>query len=74
MKASEFKSFLSIVENAGNDNPIWCCGFAFMNLTPTQHAKMWDTLNAKGLPHELVTNQLGTFDGIKIPSGLVLLK
>lgn len=74
MKASEFKSFLSIVENAGNDNPIWCYGFAFMNLTPAQHAKMWDTLNAKGLPHELVTNQLGTFDGIKIPSGLVLLK
>lgn len=74
MKTNEFKSFLSIIENAGHKNPIWFCGFAFMKLTKKQHDELWDKLNELGYPHEIVTNQLGTFDGIKIPSGIVLLK
>ena len=74
MKANEFKSFLSIIEKADTKNPIWRAGYAFMKLTPRQHAKVWDALNERGFEHVPFKNHFGTFDGIKLPTGLVLLK
>lgn len=74
MKANEFKSFLHIIEVADKNNPIWCAGFAFMRLTPRQHDKVWDVLNKRGFEHETIRNHFGAFDGVKLPTGLVLLK
>ena len=74
MKSKEFKSFIKIVKTADTNNPIWHAGFAFMNLTPRQHAKVWDTLNERGFEHITMENFYCKFDGIVIPTGLVLLK
>lgn len=74
MKANEFKSFLTIIEKANKNNPIWSAGYAFMNLTPRQHAKVWELLNNRGFNHVAVNNFYGSFDGIELPTGLVLLK
>ena len=74
MKSKDFKSFIEIVKTADKNNIIWRAGFAFMNLTPRQHAKVWDVLNERGFEHTTIENFYGKFDGIVIPTGLVLLK
>lgn len=74
MKAKDFKSFISIIEKADCKNPIWHAGYAFMNLTTHQHERVWETLNARGFKHVLVHNFYDDFDGIELPTGLVLLK
>ena len=73
MKRNDFNKFLEIISNANDKHPIWYCGYLFMDLTTIQHKRLWNTLNDLGYPHETVTNLMGTFDGIKIPSGIVLL-
>lgn len=74
MDRSAFKEFCILLETCDNDNAIFHAGYAFMDLTRKQHDKVYNILDNRGFPHTTITNMVGTFDGIELSTGLVLLK
>lgn len=70
MKKKDFARFLEELEKADSKDPIWYCGYLFLDLTPKQVEKVQDALLPKlGFKYSPQTQHYE----IVLPNGLGLL-
>lgn len=74
MRNDKFKQLMEYIKSAPEKDPIWYAGFAFMSLTPKQHERVYETCCERGFKVVVRYNQFNGFEGVELPSGLVLLK
>ena len=71
MRNDQFKNFLEVVKDAGENDPIWYAGYMWINLTPTQVDKVGTILaGRKHIGRYLVGNAGFERSVLIIPSGL----